>query len=457
MLDKYINASDTILGMNARNLLYIDRKGPRVTNSKLKSKKILKENMLPTPNTIFVIKNKIEAESFDFTKIPDSFVLKPNKGTGGNGILIIYGKKKKKNLEDEDIWVMPNKEYLTLSRLKTHIIDILDGNFSIENTPDIAIFEERIKIHPVFKVFSKQGMPDIRIIVYKKIPIMAELRLPTIESKGKANLHMGGIGVGIDIASGITTKAIMQNVYIEYHPDSKTLLSGFKIPEWNKILDMAISSETASKINFLGVDIAIDRERGPVVIELNSRPGLAIQSANNSGIKERLEAVSKLHIKNTESAIRVAKEIFGGEVEEEIQEISGKKIIGRTSIVSVDDKEYECKIDTGAYRTSISQDLAVELGYQEVIDHFKNLNIPDNLNITNIHEIHKSIQDKSRIDTVVVSSSNGTSIRPIVNIEFKLEGVDIVSNATISERSNLKYPIIIGRRDLKYFLVDITK
>ena len=366
-------------------------------------------------------------------------------------------KKKKKHSEEEDIWVMPNKEYLTLSRLKTHLIDILDGNFSIENTTDIAIFEERIKIHPVFKVFSKLGMPDIRIIVYKKVPIMAELRLPTIESKGKANLHMGGIGVGIDIASGITTKAIMQNMYIEYHPDSKTLLSGFKIPEWNKILDMAISSETASKINFLGVDIAIDRERGPVVIELNSRPGLAIQSANNSGIKERLVAVSKLHIKNTESAIRVAKEIFGGEVEEEIQEISGKKIIGRNSFVYIQKKRYECKIDTGAYRTSISKDLAAELGYKDIIDNFKNLNIPDNINIANIHKIYKSIQEKSKVDTVIVSSSHGASIRPIVNIEFNLEGINITSNATISERSNLKYPIIIGRRDLKYFLIDITK
>jgi len=37
---------------------------------------------------------------------------------------------------------------------------------------------------------------------------MGELRLPTKDSSGKANLHLGGIGVGIDMGTGVTTTAI---------------------------------------------------------------------------------------------------------------------------------------------------------------------------------------------------------------------------------------------------------
>ena len=338
-LNQYIKSLHTILGMNSRNLLFIDKKNTSLLNSKLKVKNILQKNNINTTDTLFCINNKNDFENFDFTLIPKSFVLKPNKGLGGEGIIIAYGKKKKKNEFIEDAWVMPNNEVIYLSELKTHIINILDGNFSIDKNKDIAIFEKRINGINLFTKFSKTGISDIRVIIFKKIPIMAEIRIPTIESKGKANLHSGGIGVGIDIATGVTTNAILNNANIEEHPDSHIRLQGIKIPHWNSILKTSIEAVIALGVEFTGVDISIDRDNGILVLEVNARPGLSIQLANKAGMRERLNAIAKLKIKNTESAIRIAKDIFGGEIEEEIQEITGKIVIGRKVKIKINNSD----------------------------------------------------------------------------------------------------------------------
>ena len=95
-LEEYKKISNNILGINARNLSYIDRSSIRVSNSKIRVKKILNDNNIPTPKTISIIKNIEDLDNFNFNNLPTSFVIKPNKGLGGEGIIIIYGKRKKK-------------------------------------------------------------------------------------------------------------------------------------------------------------------------------------------------------------------------------------------------------------------------------------------------------------------------------------------------------------------------
>jgi len=46
-------------------------------------------------------------------------------------------------------------------------------------------------------------------------------------------------------------------------------------------------------LGYLGVDLVIDRDHGPLLLELNARPGLAIQLANHSGLFARLQLVDK--------------------------------------------------------------------------------------------------------------------------------------------------------------------
>ena len=460
--NQYIKSLHTILGMNSRNLLFIDKKNTSLLNSKLKVKNILQKNNINTTDTLFCINNKNDFENFDFTLIPKSFVLKPNKGLGGEGIIIAYGKKKKKNEFIEDAWVMPNNEVIYLSELKTHIINILDGNFSIDKNKDIAIFEKRINGINLFTKFSKTGISDIRVIIFKKIPIMAEIRIPTIESKGKANLHSGGIGVGIDIATGVTTNAILNNANIEEHPDSHIRLQGIKIPHWNSILKTSIEAVIALGVEFTGVDISIDRDNGVLVLEVNARPGLSIQIANKAGMRERLNAIAKLKIKNMESAIRIAKDIFGGEIEEEIQEITGKIVIGRKVKIKINNynKLFDAKVDTGAYRTSISEDIAKTIGFTDLINKFYSLNIPKQIDINNAQKIRDNINKNNKeLQVIDIKSANGISIRPIINIIIEIYNTNINLNteATIADRADMSYPTIIGRKDLKKFLIDITK
>jgi alpha-L-glutamate ligase-like protein len=462
-LKEYKKLSKSVLGINARNLLYTDRKSISISNSKIRVKEILKENLIPTPETISIIKSFEEINSFDFSSLPNSFVIKPNKGLGGEGIIILYGRKKKRNLEDEDAWISANKQIINLSELKIHMVNILNGYYSINKKNDKVILEERIKNPDFFKqsLHISEGLPDIRVIIYKNFPIMAELRIPTIESKGKANLHSGGIGVGIDIANGTTTNAIMKDEYIENHPDTEEKLTGIKIPYWDKILEMAIKSSIAIKASFTGVDISIDKEKGPLVMEVNARPGLSIQIANKDGLKERLESISKLKVNNIKSNINIAKQIFGGEIEEEISEITGKIVLGRNTKVRLNDKEnIIAKVDTGAYSNAISYEIAGKVGYSDIIEEFQKANIPKNIDINSYYRIKEKLE-KENPDRkyIVLKSSNGISLRPLVNIKltFVEEEIEIITTTSIAERDHLKYDMILGRKDLKNFLIDVTK
>jgi len=452
-----------ILGMNARNLIYIRpnnlTSAKRIADNKLLSKKIFKKNKLPTPGLIAKIENYKDLETFDFSIIPPSFVLKPTLGLGGEGILVVYGKKK----TEDNVWIKADRQLVTEDDLRNHINNILDGSFSRTNTPDVAFFEERIKLSKVFKPYSYKGMPDVRVIVYNNVPVMAMLRLATKESGGRANLQLGGIGCGVDMATGRTTTAVQgKSKVIEYTPGIRLPLSGLQIPYWNEILEMAVRAQQVTKIGFLGADIALDRDRGPVFLELNARPGLSIQIANMEGPLSRLKRVEGLKVKSIKHGIELAKNLFGGEIEEEIEELSGKKIIStveKIKLIGKDGKEVEveAKIDTGAGFTSIGDELAEKLGFEKTVRLYNDLNINydkiKNLNSKERTLLFKDIPDL--VDTAIIHSSHGTSYRPMIKITIVMDGLTIPAKVTIINRSNLKYPVIIGKNDLKKFLVEV--
>jgi hypothetical protein len=320
-----------------------------------------------------------------------------------------------------------------------------------------------------FKPYTFKGIPDIRVIVFNKIPVMAMLRLPTKESGGKANLQQGAIGVGIDMASGITTSAIQgKNKFIEKIPDSRLIISGIKIPHWKDILLLAVKTQEISELGFLGVDIAIDKEVGPVVLELNARPGLSIQLANLSGLKERLKRVAGLKIQAAEKGVRVGRDLFGGEIEEELEDISGKKIIGSVEKVKLIGKngkeiEVEAKIDTGAYSSSIDTEIAKKLGFDDILNYFEQIDIPQNITRNSGKEIMEKLRKKylpghtDLEDIDIVYSSSGITVRPKIKIDLIINEQGVISRANIIDRTNLDHPMIIGRKDLKKFLIDVTK
>lgn len=462
---EFFKNSRRLLGMNARNLEYIRPnnrlKAKRLADDKLLSKRILKKNEIAVPELIAKIRNHAELESFDWQSLPESFALKPNRGFGGEGILVLYGKKK----DRLDAWIKTDRSVVTIEDLKDHIRNILDGSYSLSGVPDIAFFEERLQLLKLFKPYTYKGIPDIRVIVFNKVPVMAMLRLPTKESNGKANLQQGAIGVGIDMATGITTTAIQgKNRIIERLPNSRLTLSGIKIPYWKDILALAVKAQEISNLGFLGADISIDKERGPVILELNARPGLSIQLANLTGLKERLERVAGLKIKTIEKGVRVGMDLFGGEVQEGVEEISGRKIIGaveKVKLISKDGKEIEveAKIDTGAGFSSIDTELAKELGFAETLESFERLNPGYNSLRTLTPEERKRIfaEVPGLADTAIIHSSHGTTYRPMIKISMLLNNLVILTKVSIIDRSDLKYPAIIGKINLGKFLIDVNK
>ena len=447
-----------VLGINSRNLLYIKpsltKRVARILDNKILTKKILSKKGIPVPETFSSISSPKELAEFEWNSIPSSFALKPNRGLGGEGILIVFAKKKEnsqdlRNIEildpaswkimrvfgkrnHEPAWIKADGSTVMLSDIKNHILNIVDGTFSMGNLPDTAFFEERIKILKLFKDYSFRGIPDIRIIVYNSIPVMAELRIPTKESEGKANLHLGAIGVGVDIGTGITTHAVHHDRAINCVPGSRLVLRGIKIPGWNEILELAIRAQRAVGSQFVGADISIDRDRGPIILELNARPGLSIQIANMAPLRERLERIHGLNVETSKKGVKIARDLFGGVQDAELEEISGKKIVGAREEIIIFGANKEkhvtfAKIDTGAYRTSIAKSIA------------------DKLQLTNILKYKK------------VRGALGKEERPIIDITFELDGEKIRTEAFIASREEMKHDVIIGRRDLKKFLIDPTK
>ncbi|MCF5827374.1 alpha-L-glutamate ligase-like protein, partial [Pseudomonas syringae] len=168
---------------------------------------------------------------------------------------------------------------------------ILPGLYSLGGPRDRALNESRVTPGQIFKGFSYEGVPDIRIIVLMGYPVMAMLRLPTRQSGGKANLHQGAIGVGVDLATGITLKGTWLNSIITKHPDTTNAVDGVQLPNWDGFMKLAAECYELCGLGYIGVDMVLDQEKGPLILELNARPGLNIQIANDCGLTHRTQAV----------------------------------------------------------------------------------------------------------------------------------------------------------------------
>lgn len=457
----------SILGRNERYLEYIRennlRNAIRIADDKILTKKVLKKNGIPVPDKLAVIKNLQNLENYNFELLPKSFVIKPVHGVRGSGIEIFYNRDKNGN------WIKADGSRWSIDNIKGLCREIIDGKYSLFNEPDIVLIEERIKSHKVFKPYTFKGAPDVRIIVYNKIPIMSYVRIPTKASNGKANLDLGAIGAGIDMAVGKTTNAIIgKSQGIESVPETNIPLSGLKIPYWDRILRYAIESSKSTGLGYGAVDFLIDREKGPVVVELNARPGLSIQIANDDGLRWRLRKAKGLKVKTVERGIRLAKDLFGGEIEEEIEAISGKEVIGLyedIKITGINGQIFEgkAKIDTGADSTSIDKDLAIKLGYGDLIKELESKNFKTGLTFNEARAEMTSIEEEIKNkyeyfeNMVLVRSSHGSTIRPKISINIKIQDLEFETKANITERKNLNFQVIIGRKSLTKFLIDPVK
>jgi len=424
-----------ILGLNARSQLYSYKynkpPGKKKATSKLATKRALSAYDIPTPEMYVKFVNPGKINRFDWDTLPSSFALKPNKGLGGEGIIVV--KKRSKN---KDGWITTSRKKVTIDDLKLHVLDILEGAYSMRNVPDVAYIEEFVGRHKAFRKYAFRGTPDIRVIVFNKVPVVAMMRLPTKQSGGRANLHQGAIAVGIDITTGITTKAFWKGKYIKYKPGTKRKLNGIKIPKWTQILETAVNCSIATELDYLGADIVLHPDKGPMVLELNYQPGLSIQLANATGLRKRLARVEDLRVKDAEHGVKIAKVLFAGRFADRVKAEEGIKIlktVERVKIYAPGKKTMtiNARIDTGALRSSIDRTLAKELGLLE----------------------EDNILWRRRY---AYRSAHGKQPRPVIVLNFRLAGRKIKTSASVANRSKLTTPLLIGRNDLDGYLVNPT-
>jgi alpha-L-glutamate ligase-like protein len=280
-----------ILGMNSRNVDYILKYNPRakypLVDDKLLTKDLAEQAGIPTPPIYEVIRFPSDTIGFaDRIQAHAEFVVKPAQGSGGGGIIVIGGRTNRG-------FRRSSGRIMSFTDMRYHLTNTLSGLYSLGGQPDQAIVQYRVHPDPFFAPLTTNGVPDVRVIVFRGVPVMAMLRLPTQESDGKANLHAGGIGTGVSVATGMTTHGVYRNTAITEHPDTYAPIAGHVIPAWDQILNMAAQFCDLTGLGYIGVDIVIDRDQGPMMLEVNARPGIAIQVANQKGLKARLELVEQ--------------------------------------------------------------------------------------------------------------------------------------------------------------------
>jgi alpha-L-glutamate ligase-like protein len=279
-----------VLGMNRRNAEFILPGNPRShyprVDDKLRTKQFCQQHGIPVPQTYAVIERPGDLRHFSklVADYPE-FVIKPCQGAEGRGIIVVTA-------HDSRRFTTAGGATLELADLRYHLESMLAGLYSLGGQPDRILVEQRLIRHPIFEPIAVGGTPDIRVLLYRNVPVMAMVRLPTHASRGRANLHQGGVAAGIDLHSGKTLGGVCRGRVVTVHPDTHAPVAGVVVPHWPELLVAAAKLARVLELAYLGVDFVLDADRGPVVLEANARPGLAIQLANRAGLLSRLQNVA---------------------------------------------------------------------------------------------------------------------------------------------------------------------
>ena len=300
-----------VLGINQRNAEFVLRYNSRrlypLVDDKVRTKQLALDAGMSVPELYGVVRSQHDVRNIrEVVSGRPDFVIKPAHGSGGDGILVVTGTGYRGNYRTIDGQLVDEQ------LLRHHLSNIISGQYSLGGTPDSALVEACVRVDDVFDDLTFKGVPDIRVLVFLGYPLMAMVRLPTRRSHGKANLHQGAVGAGIDMGTGLPLGGVMDDRAIEEHPDTGAAIEGRQVPGWAGVLDLSARAFELTGLGYMGVDIVLDRARGPVMLELNARPGLGIQIASRKGLLGRLRHIEELAVEQQppEARVNYAREQF---------------------------------------------------------------------------------------------------------------------------------------------------
>ncbi len=417
-----------VLGMNAREQLYTSRNSANAKKygfSKLRSKAFLKKQGIPVPELYAVMSSQEDLREFKWKSIPGGFAVKPSNGSAGNGVLVIKGREKSSGK-----WVSVDGRKLSADDLRLHASDILEGEYSTWGTTANVIVEERVPIHPDIQPYVAIGTPDVRVIVFNKIPVMAMTRFPTELSGGRANLDQGALGLGIDMGTGKTINAVSgKKSVIKVFPGTSTSVIGIQIPFWVDMLKTASRIANATNLKYMGADIFLHPEKGPMVAEVNAYPGLSIQLANNVGLRKRLRRLEGVKAKNVNHAVKIGQSLFAVSYPSTSMGDTDMTILSPQENVEIFGKSSKkvsglSLINTGRLWSVISFETAKKLG---LADH------------------------RNALWTQYVEGEGNAYV---VEVKYKLRDSIKKSTMIVSKKlDNSKFIMHLGRRDLSGYLI----
>ncbi len=300
------NFGDDVLTMTVRNREFVGKynaSGLMAMLTKDAVKGLLLPLGVPMAATYLILRERSDLGKFkEWMKQHEVFALKPSSSYGGEGILLVTGKQ-------GDLY-RTNMRLMSASQIETHAFSIVEGQFH-GGEKDTAVVEELLVQHESLRDIVPLGLADIRVISFLGYPVMAMMRIPTIASGGKANIHLGAVAAGVRISTGLIFHSVWAGLPSPEHPDTGAPLLGKSIPLWGEILEVAAEAQWLAGIGYAGVDIAIDSKRGPVVMEVNRRPGLEIQNANAAGLLRRLRMIEQLpsHELPVEERIKIVQKL----------------------------------------------------------------------------------------------------------------------------------------------------
>lgn len=199
---------------------------------------------------------------FDLVKRLGILALKPDEGTHGAGFL-------KFTYEDGKYFL--NNNVAT----KEDILELLQD---IKNQ---YLVTEFINQHPVLNDIYPGSVNTARLTVFKKDGKNAQigngyLRFGTNATGGVDNIGAGGIGVDLDIETGVFKNPIIVDnegnfIPCAYHPDTGAVIEG-TLPNWEWVKSQVLAMANAlDEIEYMGFDVAFTTS-GIMLPEINRFP-----------------------------------------------------------------------------------------------------------------------------------------------------------------------------------------